>query len=89
MEFEPTSSLISGLRHRRLEGGGMAGDFGHNLFTLKICSLRVLRLVLRLDGGWVLNVWDKFDIGSKMDISIIVIALLGLAIIFLWVALRL
>jgi hypothetical protein len=52
-------------------------------------SIRVFGLVLRLDGGWVLNLWDRFDIGSKMDIAIIVIALLGLAIIFLWVAFRL
>ena len=44
---------------------------------------------VRLDGGWALNLWDRFDIGSKVDIAIIAIALLGMAIIFLLVAYRL
>jgi hypothetical protein len=35
-----------------------------------------------------MDLWDRFDIGSKTDIIIIAIALLGIAILFLLVALR-
>ncbi len=39
-------------------------------------------------GAGHMNLRNRFDIESKTDIVIIVIALLGIAILFLWVALR-
>lgn len=43
------------------------------------------RIALTMEAKHV-NLWYGFDIEPRTDIAIVVIALLGIAIVFLWVA---